>query len=408
MPAFKYLARDNVGKKIRGTEDSASTVALFDDLTKRGYTVTKIEPYIAKQARSVSIPFLDRIKGEHIVYFNLELANLLQAGLSLTAALKILVRGTPNRKFQKILLDVARSIEEGKSFSEATQKYPKVFSEVYVSLVKSGETSGKLEIVLSRFAHFMSDQLELQRKIRSAMTYPLILVCMSIVVVILMMTLVVPYFVIIFEKAGIPLPLPTRILNAVGLFVRDQFLVFLGCVIATIVGVRFIKNTPWGRRGYDRIKLKVPVIGTLVKRIVMSRWTRTLSTLIEGGVPIIRALRTSKRVAGNRTVEERIEEASFKVEKGGRIMDAVRGHQEFPEDVVQMIGVGEESGTLDKMLARVADFYDSLIAYQVKRLTDLLEPMFLIAIGGLVVFIMVSVMLPIFDMIDVIQKGGGI
>lgn len=301
---------------------------------------------------------------------------------------------------------MATGIEEGKSFSESMGQFPHIFDELFTSLIVVGESSGTLDLILERYSKLLEDQFELKRKVKSALTYPVILIIVSVLVVSLMITLVVPKFVEIFTSSGIPLPWPTRFLYAVSILVRKHYLVVLIICFLVFVMVSFLKTTRRGRKFFDNLKLRLPLFGSLIRKVILSRWARTLGTMIGGGVPALQALVISKKVAQNVIIEKAIGDACTAVEKGGRIGDSFRENKEFPIEVVQMISVGEESGTLDKMLLRVGDFYDKIIAYQVKRLSEMIEPAFLIFVGGLVAFIMISLLLPIFDMLKVLQSRG--
>jgi type IV pilus assembly protein PilC len=281
-----------------------------------------------------------------------------------------------------------------------------VFPELFNTLVYVGETSGTLDVILARYAKLVEDQYELRKKVKSAMTYPIILMIVSIGIVALMITVVVPNFVLIFTKSGIPLPWPTQFLYDLSNLIRRYWYLIVIVCISLFGVVSFVKTTTWGKRAIDKLKLKMPLFGSLIQKVVIGRWARTLGTLIGGGVPILQALVISKKVAQNAVIEGGIEDACNAVEKGGRIGESFRENKDFPIDVVQMISVGEEAGSLDRMLLKLADFYDKMISSQVKRLSEMIEPFFLIMVGAVVAFIMISVLLPIFGMMDVIQGRG--
>lgn len=410
MALYKYVARDGTGKRVTGSQEAMGADALLERLTQKGYVVTQLEPVTETAAPGwmSKLKFLPKpkIKEEVMIYFNLQLANMIQAGLSLLSSLEHIVYQVTNKRLRTVLKRVATGIEEGKSFSESLGQFPHIFDELFTSLVVVGESSGTLDMILERYSKLIEDQYDLKKKVKSALMYPIILIVVSVAVVSMMLTLVVPKFVEIFQRSGIPLPWPTRFLYAVSIIVRKYYLVvFIVCVLIFVM-VKFLKTTRRGRRFFDNLKLRLPAFGTLIKKVILSRWARTLGTMIAGGVPILQALVISKKVAQNVIIERAIGEACVAVEKGGRIGDAFREDKEFPVEVVQMISAGEESGTLDKMLIRAADFYDKIIAYQVKRLSDMIEPTFLIFVGGLVAFIMISLLLPIFDMLKVLQSGG--
>lgn len=409
MALYKYTARDASGKRMTGVQESPDTDTLLDRLSSRGYIVTKIEP---TTAGAPSKPFLGgfsiggKIKEEQFIFFNIQLSNMIEAGLTLLTALENIITQVKNKRFREDLRGVANSIEGGKSFSESASQYPKVFNELFTTLVMVGETSGTLEIILNRYAKLLEDQFELKKKVKSAMMYPIILIIVSVLIVGLMVTMVVPNFVKIFVKSGVPLPWPTRFLYGLSQIVKQYWLMIAVICILLFIVVTFIKKTPWGKRWFNAMSLRLPMFGSLNQKVILSRWARTLGTLIGGGVPIMQALIISKRVAQNAVIEAGLDKASQAVEKGARLGDTLKEDKEFPVEVVQMINVGEESGSLDKMLIKMADFYDKLIGYQVKRLSEMIEPTFLIFVGGIVGFIMLSMLLPIFDMIKALQSGG--
>ena len=408
MALYKYTARDASGKRMTGTQESPDQDTLLDRLSSRGYIVTKIEPTtessLSKPVGGMS--FGGKIKEEQFIFFNLQLSNMIEAGLTLLTCLENIISQVKSKKLREVLRGVANSIEGGKSFSESASQYPKVFNELFTTLVMVGESSGTLEVILNRYAKLLEDQFELKKKVKSAMMYPIILIIVSILIVSLMVTMVVPNFVKIFVKSGVPLPLPTRFLYGLSQIVRQYWLMIAVICILLFIVVTFIKKTPWGKRWFNAMSLRMPLFGSLNQKVIMSRWARTLGTLIGGGVPIMQALIISKRVAQNAVIEAGLDRASQAVEKGARLGDTLKEDKEFPVEVVQMINVGEESGTLDKMLIKMADFYDKLIGYQVKRLSEMIEPTFLIFVGGIVGFIMLSMLLPIFDMIKALQTGG--
>ncbi len=409
MALFKYIARDSEGKRFSGSEEASSTNALIERLSQKGYIVTKIEPTTMQVggATQWSAPsFAKKVSEEVFIFFSLQLADMLEAGLPLLAYLNNMINQIKSNYFKKVLNAIATNIEEGKSFSESAAQFPHIFSDLFISLVIVGETSGTLDQMLARIAKLLEDQLDLKRKVKSAITYPIILIIVSIIVVGLMITMVVPSFVALFGKAGIPLPWPTRFLYGISQICRKYWLIIMTICFLIFVVLTFLKKTKAGKRFFDLLKLKIPVFGSLIKKVIMSRWTRTLGTLIGEGVPILQGLTIAKQSVANAAIQEKLDEVYLAIERGGRLGDAIRQEQEFPPEVIQMVTVGEESGTLDKMLMRISDFYDKMIAYQVKRMSDLIEPFFLIFVGVIVGFIMISVLLPIFDMIKVVQGKG--
>ncbi|MFH1783780.1 MAG: type II secretion system F family protein [bacterium] len=405
MPSFIYKARDNTGKQVKGVMEAHTEAELSKKLTDLGYLITGIAeqkgPTVNLQG--VKDRFV-RIKIDDIIMITIQLANMITSGLALMTSLRTLTKQIENRYLRRVIEDVYRTVEMGSTFSDALSKHPRVFSTLFVSMVRAGEASGNLDVVLNRLAKFAEKDAELRQKVKSAFVYPIVLVVVGSGVVSFMVIFLLPQFVEIFTKAGIQLPLPTRVLQMLSIGLRKYW--FIVIILAGGVSFTFKAyiKTGIGRLHFDRFLLHVPVLGTLLRRIAIARFTRTLATLIKSGVPILQALEIVEAVVGNQVISRVIRSVHDGVTKGEKIAQPLKISEEFPPDTIQMIAVGEETGNLDEMLNKISDFYEVSIEYSVKRLTSLLEPLFLVIMGTVVGFIVASLILPMFDLMKAMKK----
>ena len=340
---------------------------------------------------------------DDLALFNVQLSKMIQVGIPLLTALDTLTQQTEHSRLREVIGDVARNVEAGVSFSEALKRHPSVFSDLFINMVHAGEISGKLDDVLRRLADYTRHQAALREQVKTAMTYPVILLVVGVAVIVFLLGGILPKFMKIFFEAGVALPLPTLLLSQLSEVLRHYGLVILGLFIAAGVGLRSYVRTPGGRRALDTAVLKVPLIGELARKAALARLSRTLGTLLSSGVPILEALSIAQQTCGNAVIADVVGHAQASVRQGGAISDPLKVSREFPPMVVQMMTVGEASGTLDHMLGEISEHYDELIQHGIKRLTALIEPAFLIVMGGMVAFIMASILLPMFRMVNVIR-----
>lgn len=404
MPTYIYKARDETGKAVRGAMDAASKEELAEKLRKMGYMPTSLrEPLTGFKLEGIGQRF-KKIRVEDIIIFNLQLANMLDSGLTILDSLNTISTQLENKKLKEIIGEVARAVEGGSLFSDALSKHPEIFSTLFIGMVRAGEASGNLNKVLKRFSIYIEQQEDLRQKIKSALLYPAILLIAGIAVIILIVSFVMPKFVDIFTKANVALPLPTIILYAVGLGLKRFWYLAVLVICLGVVIIKMYVRTERGRLKFDQLKLKAPVIGPLARKVVISRFSRTLATLLDSGVPVLQSLDIVRHVVGNEVIARVVQNVRDSIEEGERLAQPLRISQEFPPDTVQMIFVGEETGKLGNMLDKIADFYDTAVGYSIKKLTVLIEPVFLVIMGSMVGFIMASMLLPIFDMIKTIQR----
>ena len=404
MPNYLYKARDGEGKAVTGAMESASAEKLAEKLRDLGYMPTQIKEALPNVDLDQFSQRFAKIKPEDIIMLNVQLANMIDAGLTLINSLNIICRQIENKKLREVVEEVKRAVEGGSTFSDALANHPKVFSKLFVDMVRAGETSGKLNVVLNRLALYVEQQEDLRQQVKNALFYPAILVIAGIAVVVLIVSFVMPKFVEVFNRAGVPLPLPTQIFYALGLALTNYWYLIIFVIWLSFMGVRMYACTEKGGYRFDRLKLDLPVIGPLVRKLIISRFSRTLATLVESGVPILHSLDIVREVVGNRIISDVVKNVRDSVEEGERIAKELKKSGEFPQDMVQMISVGEETGKLGHMLNKISGFYDNAVGYSLKRLIALIEPVFIIVLGVLVGFIMASMLLPMFDMIKTISR----
>lgn len=404
MLAFNYRARDNTGKLVRGILEAISQEDVAEKLRRMGYAPVKItEVFAGLKLEQLEWKFR-RIKTQDIVMFNIQLANMLDAGLSVISSLDTLQKQCENKRLSEVIGRVSRSVEAGESFSQALAKHPRVFPNLLISMVKAAEAGGDLGGVLNRYAEFAEAQADLQRKIKEALYYPIILIVAATGVIVFIATVLIPKFVEIFTRAGISLPLPTIILYGIGTAIRQFWYVIILAGVLIVSGLRKYVRTKAGKFRFDRISLKLPILGPIVRKICISRFARTLSALVGSGVPILESLDIVSDVVNNQVLVRVIKQMRQSVEKGERLAESLKVSEEFPPDAVQMISVGEESGNLVRMLNKISDFYDRATGYSIKKLVASLEPILLLGMGAVVTFTMASMLLPMFNMVKLLRR----
>ena len=405
MSLYNYRARDQKGKLVEGAMESPSEADLVEKLRKMGYIITRVSS-ASSDGFSIGefIAGFRRINPEDMIFFNIQLSNMLDAGLPLLTCLRTISTQTENKRLRKLLEDVTVKVETGSSLSEALLMYPWAFPRLTVSMVKAGEASGNLGLVLKRLADFGEQELDLRQKISGALLYPTILSIAATMVILFIVTSIIPKFAEIFTKANIPLPLVTRILNDAGITLKDYWYLFGLGLIAFLLGANIYVNTKDGRLTFDAFKLGIPIVGKLIRKASISRFARTLATLSASGVNILESLDILETTIDNEVLSRVVADAREAVRGGSKISEPLKVSGEFPPDTIQMIAAGEETGNLDSMLNKVADLYDAAVAYNIKRLTALLEPLFLVVMGCVVAAIMASIWVPMFDLVKVLRR----
>ncbi len=406
MPTFEYKARDIRGKIINGVMEAESREMLIDRMRGMGYYVAKV---VEKRTTALTLDLGDvlskfeSIGRKDLIVFNQQLATMISAGVPLTACLSALIEQTENKKLQKVITQIRGDVEAGSSFSAALSKHPRVFSNLFTSMIKAGEAGGLLETVLVRLASFAEEEEEFRANVRGALTYPIILTIVMFAVITFLVAFVIPRFVGMFEDMGGTLPLPTRILMGSSKIVVSYWYIILGVVSAGVYLFRRWIKTPSGKFTVDKLILRLPIVGSLARKVVVSRFSRTLAALDASGVPILESLEIVEETIGNTVIVNAISGVRESVRGGGTIAEPLKVSKAFPAMVIQMISIGEETGSMDKMLVKIADFYEREVGHAVKGLTTALEPIMLCLMAGVVVVIALSVLLPMYNMMGMIK-----
>jgi type IV pilus assembly protein PilC len=355
-------------------------------------------------SREIKLSFGSGVKQKDMVVFTRQLATMIDAGLPLVQCLDILSNQTENKNFARILSNVKASVESGATFSDALRKHPKVFDELYVNLIAAGEIGGILDTILHRLATYIEKAMKLKRQVKGAMTYPIAIFCVAVIVVIVLLTKVIPVFENMFKemRAG-SLPAPTKfVINLSNGFLANWYWI-MGTGVAVVSGFTYALRTDKGRDIFDAFILKVPVIGSVLRKVIVARFTRTLGTLLSSGVPILDALEICAKTAGNRLVQRSVMYARQKITEGKDLAGPLNETAVFPAMVVQMIGVGEQTGAMDAMLQKIADFYEDEVDVAVASLTAMMEPVMMVFLGGIIGGLIIAMYLPIFELAGSIQ-----
>jgi len=400
MAVFRYSAKDNTGRLISGVIEADTDAMVVDRLRDMGFFITNLERTVERTDVFQSLQGLFGIGLKDLAIFSRQFATMVSSGLSLVRTLSILEQQTTNKRLKAIIAQVRVDVEAGRPLSDAMGRHPKAFSSLYVNMVKAGETGGVLDEVLERIATYMEKDQALRSKIRSAMVYPILLTCAALGGLFFMTIVILPQFENLFRElgGGATLPLPTQIAMAVSVAIRRYWYAgMIGSAVLLYVLRRYMQ-TPGGRARYDRFKLKMPVLGELNRKIVVARFTRTLGTLIASGVPIMQSLEVVARAIDNVVIGDAVDAVRASIREGQTIAIPLQFSGVFPPMVVQMAKVGEETGALEQMLQKVADFYDVEVETMVASLTSLLEPILIIFMGVIVGAMVISLYLPIFQL----------
>ena len=403
MPTYNYKARDKMGKLLSGTMAAESKSELVNKLSAMGHMTTQVsESRAASKGESILERF-QQISTQDMIMFYVQFSNMINAGVPLLNSLNILCGQTENKKLKETIGSVARGVEAGDSLSQSLEKHSQVFPNLFIQLAKAGEASGKLDVLIAKYGQYFEQELELRQKVQGALFYPIVLFTCGIGVILFLVTFILPQFTQMFIQADVELPILTKLMVGLGAMIKSTWYLWAIFFIGIRYGIRYYANTEKGKYNLDKIKSKIPVLGSIITKSAISRFTRTLGILIASGVPIMQALDMTKDVVENAILSRVIMNIRDAVEKGSKISDYLMTSGGLPVDTIQMISVGEETGNLEGMLEKVADFYDSSVGYTIKKLTTVIEPLFLIIMGGMVGLIMASMLIPMFSMVDVMN-----
>lgn len=404
VAVYKYKAIDNTGRPIEAEFHANTKDEVLSMLREKGYTPVKIElqEQKSKDLGDIGI-FQKKAKVKDISVFCKQLFTMLNAGMPLSNALDVLGSQTENKVLRLTIKDVYSQVQTGAILSQAMKKHRNIFPNLLITMVESGEMTGNLDNVLARMSEHYEKENKINSKIKGAMVYPTVLSIAAVGVVIFLLTFIMPTFTGMFTSSGVELPGPTRLLMAISDALKNYWYIFIIVIGGLIYLIRRYIKTATGKRQFDKLKLRIPVVGPSVTKIATSRFTRTLSTLMASGIPIVPAMEASASVTNNQVVIDGMEKVVEDVKKGLSISYLLKTMDFFPPMVISMVGIGEESGSLEDMLSKTADYYDEELDASIQRMLALLEPALIIVMGGIVGFIVISMMLPIFDLSSTVQ-----
>lgn len=402
MPIYKWAGKTYKGEIRSGEVSAKNKDELIYSLRKQGILPTVISEI--KQSKSLT-PKKKKISARDLVVFTRQFATMFTAGIPIVQSLEILSKQSDNKSLGAILSQVKADVETGTTLSDSLKKHPKIFDDLYINLVAAGEAGGVLDSVLMRLAGYIEKSMKLKKKVKGAMIYPSIVIAVAALVITIIMVFVIPIFSKIFSEMGVALPLPTRSVIWMSNFIAGAGgAIILFSFIGSIFFIKQYRKTENGKKNIDRFLLQMPVIGDLLKKVAVARFTRTLGTLISSGVPILEGLEICARSSGNKIVEDVVLDAKKDVASGKTVAESIAKSYIFPSMVVQMINVGESTGALDDMLLKIADFYDDEVDNAVANLTTMLEPMMMVFLGTTIGYIVIALYLPIFKMGEVVSK----
>jgi type IV pilus assembly protein PilC len=403
---YVYKVRDRAGKVLEGTIEADSTKLVANKLREMGYVPVAIDKKSTTgMQKELHLPSFGRsgVKLKDVAVFSRQFATMISSGLSLLRALYILTEQTENKKLAAVIDEVRQDVEKGSSLSQAISRHPKVFNRLYIAMVRAGETGGVLDTVLQQVAGTIEKQVELRSKIRSAMTYPIVVFALVIVIVSAMLLFIVPMFKGLYADLGGTLPLPTRILLLLSTIVVKFFPLVILFDVGLVIAFKRWVRTNKGRAAWDRVKLRIPVFGKLTHKTAMTRFSRTLAVLLRSGVPILESLEITAETVGNSVVAKAVKDVQVGVKQGEAINKPLQGHDVFPPMVVQMMAVGEETGALDEMLDKIGEFYEQEVEAMVTSLTSLLEPLLIVVMGAAVGGMVIALYMPMFNIIKLVK-----
>ena len=398
MARFSYIAKNNKGKTIKGIIEASSHSDIVAILKGRNYYPIEIKPI----GQALDLTKYKKIKVKDLAVFCRQFATTLRSGIPVVDSLEILHKQTENKKFAQVIGDVYEIIQKGHSLSEAMGAHPNVFPMLLINMVETGEISGTLDSIMERMAVHFEKENRINQKLKSSMTYPIVVSIVAVLVVIFLLTFVMPTFIGMFDSMGAELPLLTRILMGISYGLRKFWYIYLLVVVLIIYGFNKYYKTPSGKYKIDKLKLGVPIFGKVQKKVVVSRFTRTLSTLLNSGIDLLQALDAVQRVINNDFVNEKMRVVEEEARKGLGLSQPIMRTGIFPPMVHQMVKVGEDTGSLDSILEKTADFYDEEVETALSQMTTMIEPLIIVVLGGMVGFIVAAMILPMFDMYNII------
>lgn len=402
MPVYQYKAINAVGETIQGKYSAKDRTEILSMLRKNQYHPVQVRELV-ESTDLAKLAMFNKVKIKDIAVFARQFYAMLHAGVTIIQCLDILRKQTESKRFREIIEKVYENVQKGSTLSESFKNHRDVFPEILINMVEAGEVSGTLDTIMDRMATHFEKETKIQNKVKAAMIYPMVLAVVAVSVVVFLLVVVMPTFIGMFEGSGVELPAPTRLLMAISRGIQTFWYIVIGVVSALAYTIhRFIKSDT-GRLKYDQLKLRLPVVKNTVIKISTSRFTRTMSTLLASGIPLLQSMDIVAKVVGNRIVSNGILNAKDELRKGYDLAGPIRRMGVFPPMVDSMIRIGEESGTLDEVLRRTADFYDEEVEVAIQKMTTMLEPLMIVVMAVIIGFIVISMALPMFDMINTVQ-----
>jgi type IV pilus assembly protein PilC len=405
MATFAYVAKDKTGAEVKGTQDASNKDALIKNLRAKGLVVGSVseQKAVAKAKSKGGFKlFGGKVNLKDLSIFCRQFATMINAGVSLVRCLDVLEQQTNSPKLKEIIRDIEQEVQGGATLSRSMAKFPRTFTNLTVGLVRAGEVGGVLDETLDRLAGFLEKDMELRRKVKSSMTYPVLVMVVAVGIVTFLVTFILPKFIQLFKELGMTddkFPMMTLVLMRISQFATSKWYIMIGLIVASTIAINRIRATKTGRRYYDILRLKAPVFGPLNHKIAIARFARTFATLLSSGVPILQAMETVAGTVDNDIISDAILMSRAAIREGDTIADPLAASKMFPPMVVQMITIGEETGQLDSMLSKVADFYESEVDAALESLTAALEPVLIVFLGAVVGFIVVAMFLPLIAII---------
>ncbi len=401
MPVYRWKGKNSAGEKRKGEVEAPDQAAALAQIKRYRLTDVVIKEKPKDLLENVAL-FKPKVTGKDVVIFTRQLSTMINAGLPLVQGLEILEKQQENPTFKKALGEIRADVEAGSTLADSMRKKPKVFDNLFTNMIEAGETGGILDTILSRLATFMEKSMALKKKIKGAMTYPTICLAISLIILVIILVFVVPVFSKMFQEFGSTLPVPTQMVVDMSNFFKSNIVFLIIGLFVVIFIVKKIYSTPKGRLAIDKGLLHAPIIGILLRKVAVAKFTRTLSTMLQAGVPILEALQVVAKTAGNKIIENAVFRVGDAIAEGRPLADPLEESGVFPNMVIQMINVGESVGALDAMLEKIADFYDEEVDQAVENLTAMIEPFMMVFLGGMIGGLVVAMYLPIFKIASVV------
>ncbi len=397
MPVYIWKGKNSYGEKRKGEVEAPDQASALAYVKRMRITAPVVKEKPKDLLGNIAF-FQPKVTGKDIVIFTRQLSTMIDAGLPLVQCLEILSKQQENSTFRKTLSAIQRDVESGTTFADSMRKHSKVFDNLYSNMIEAGETGGILDTILSRLAIFMEKAMALKKKVKGAMTYPAICLAISLLILVVILVFVIPVFEEMFAQMDATLPVPTLVVVAISNAFKENLIWIILPIIAVIYAFRKVYSTEKGRLRIDQTFLRLPVVGMLIRKVAVAKFTRTLSTMLQSGVPILEALQVVARTSGNKVIERAVFRVADSIAEGRPIAEPLEESGVFPNMVVQMINVGESVGALDTMLEKIADFYDEEVDQAVSNLTAMIEPFMMVFLGGMIGTLVVAMYLPIFQM----------